>query len=177
MTDHLTPEERSRNMSRIRSRDTGPEKAVRSLLHGLGFRFRLHRSDLPGTPDIVLPKYRTIVFVHGCFWHQHPGCRYATMPSTRRKWWAEKFLKNRKRDATVREELRKKGWNVLVVWQCELREPRKLRERLIREIRGTRARYSVGRGVQTLQAAEKAEADATYQVNRSVSTRKEKPSG
>jgi len=118
--DKLSPEHRSWNMRRIRSGNTKPEIAVRSLLHRLGFRFRLHRNDLPGKPDIVLPRYKAVVFVHGCFWHRHSGCKCATTPSTRPSFWKKKFRGNVQRDKRVCSELRKSGWNVIIVWQCEL---------------------------------------------------------
>jgi len=117
--DGLTPEKRSWNMSRIRGVDTKPELLVRSLLHRMGYRFRLHRRDLPGRPDIVLPKYRAVVFVHGCFWHRHRGCRYAYVPKSRKDFWKRKFARNVERDREVRHLLRKAGWKILVVWECE----------------------------------------------------------
>src|SRR5438552_16106730 len=116
--DRLTPEHRSWNMSRIRGRDTLPEKRVRSLLHRMGFRFSLRRKDLPGKPDIVLPARRAVVFVHGCFWHQHPGCANATMPSTRHTFWQQKLHGNVARDQRNEEALRSQGWQVLTVWEC-----------------------------------------------------------
>ena len=121
---------RSRNMAAIRGRNTSPERRVRSLLHGLGYRFRLHRRDLPGSPDIVLPKYRTVVFVHGCFWHRHPGCRYTTTPKTRADFWARKFEQNIERDERQQLQLREMGWSVMVIWECELRDLPSLTERL-----------------------------------------------
>jgi DNA mismatch endonuclease (patch repair protein) len=117
-------------MAAIRGRDTTPELKVRRLLHRLGYRFRLHRRDLPGSPDIVLPRYRTVVFVHGCFWHRHTGCRYATIPRTRSDFWLEKFRQNVERDARQQAELRAAGWSVLVVWECELRQIGELSARL-----------------------------------------------
>lgn len=129
--DRLTPERRSWLMSRIGSRDTGPELAVRSLLHRLGFRFRLHRRDLPGTPDIVLPGRHAVVFVHGCFWHGHT-CKRAGMPKSRNTYWAEKIEANRRRDANKRRMLRSRGWRVLTVWECELKNPDRLSARLLR---------------------------------------------
>ncbi len=132
--DDLTPEKRSWNMSRIRGRDTKPELLVRSLLHRLGYRFRLHCRDLPGTPDIVLPKYRTVIFVHGCFWHRHPGCRYAYTPKSRVEFWKDKFTANVDRDARTRRALEQAGWQVLIVWECELRDMAGLSDRLMSEI-------------------------------------------
>ena len=126
----MTTAHRSWNMSRIRSRNTGPEKAVRSLLHRMGYRFRLHRRDLPGVPDIVLPKYHAVVLVHGCFWHRHPGCKYAYTPKTRVDFWQAKFAANVRRDAEVQALLSDLGWAVLIVWECELRDRARLSDRL-----------------------------------------------
>lgn len=106
-------------MSRIRSKDTGPEKKVRSLLHQMGYRFRIHVKSLPGQPDIVLPKYKKIIFVHGCFWHLHKGCRDGTIPKTQHKKWKTKLEQNVERDKTHTKQLRGKGWKVIVVWECE----------------------------------------------------------
>lgn len=121
MADSITSERRSWNMSRIRGRDTGPELRLRSLLHRAGFRFRLHAKKLPGRPDIILPRYRTAIFVHGCFWHRHAGCRNATTPSTRAEFWQEKFDGNVRRDARNRIDLEAAGWIVMTVWECELK--------------------------------------------------------
>ena len=107
-------------MSRIHSRDTRPELLVRSMLHRAGYRFSLRRKDLPGRPDIVLPKYRTVIFVNGCFWHQHKGCKEASRPKTRRKFWADKLDGNVRRDQRNYRALRKLGWRVVMVWECEL---------------------------------------------------------
>jgi DNA mismatch endonuclease (patch repair protein) len=126
MADHLSPERRSWNMSRIRSRDTIPELKVRSILHRSGYRYRLHVTDLPGKPDIVLPRYRTVLFVNGCFWHRHPSCRYATIPSTNTSYWRQKFARTVSRDADTHAQLRKEGWEVSVIWECETREPHSL---------------------------------------------------
>lgn len=117
-------------MSRIRSRNTSPELKVRSLLHSLGYRFRLHSKALPGRPDIVLRKYRAVIFVHGCFWHRHPGCRYATTPKSNTAFWMEKFQRNVERDTRVREEIETLGWTVLTVWECEIKDLERLAERL-----------------------------------------------
>jgi DNA mismatch endonuclease (patch repair protein) len=117
--DRIPPERRSWNMSRIRGRDTRPEVTVRSVLHRLGFRFRLHRRDLPGRPDIVLARHRTVVLVHGCFWHRHPRCRFAYSPKTNVHFWNQKFMANVRRDRWDRRRLRGLGWRVVVVWECQ----------------------------------------------------------
>ena len=107
-------------MSRIRSKDTSPEKKVRSLLHQMGYRFRLHVKRLPGQPDIVLPKYKKVVFVHGCFWHLHKGCRDGTIPKTQHEKWKTKLERNVERDKVHMRQLRKRGWKAIVVWECEV---------------------------------------------------------
>ena len=140
MVDPLSPEHRSWNMSRITGKDTKPERVVRSLLHRLGFRFRLHRKDLPGRPDIVLPKYKTVVLVHGCFWHRHAGCKYAYTPKSRTDFWRKKFERNVARDISSTRKLRDLGWSVLVVWECEVRDLDALAQRLEGEIRGPQRR-------------------------------------
>lgn len=119
--DTLTPEERSERMSRIRSKDTKPEMRVRGLLHRMGYRYRLHRSDLPGVPDLVFPARRKVVFVHGCFWHAHESCRTANRPKTRRSFWDQKFARNKARDAKHVQELEEAGWDVLTLWECEVK--------------------------------------------------------
>ncbi len=118
--DRFTLEKRSWNMSRIKSKDTIPERIVRSFLHRNGFRFRLHVKDLSGKPDIVLPKYKTVIEVRGCYWHRHEGCKDATMPSTNTEFWQKKFAENVARDKRTEQELKKLGWNVIVVWECEI---------------------------------------------------------
>lgn len=128
--DRITSEHRSWNMSRIPGRDTIPERRVRSLLHRLGFRFSLRRKDLPGKPDIVLPARSAVVFVHGCFWHQHAGCRKATIPNTRHSFWEAKLNGNVKRDGRISEELRSLGWRVMTVWECELSDEARVARRL-----------------------------------------------
>lgn len=121
-SDIYTEEKRSEVMSRVRSGNTKPERIVRSVLHRLGYRFRLRRKDLPGKPDIVLPKHETVVFVHGCFWHQHPGCKKATIPKQNRAFWESKLARNVERDKEVREELTDLGWNVVTIWECETKK-------------------------------------------------------
>lgn len=108
-------------MSRVKGRDTLPELRVRKAAHAMGLRFRLHRKDLPGCPDLIFPKRRVALFVHGCFWHRHPGCRKASTPKTRVEFWADKFKANVLRDARVSAELEKRGWKVAVIWECETR--------------------------------------------------------
>ncbi|MBO5368150.1 DNA mismatch endonuclease Vsr [Methanocorpusculum sp.] len=120
MTDSLTPEHRSWNMSRIRGKDTKIEVLVRSYLFSKGFRFRKNDKRYPGKPDIVLPKYKTVIFVNGCFWHMHPGCKQATIPKTRTEFWVEKLNRNVENDRKNQQALRDAGWNVIVVWECEL---------------------------------------------------------
>ncbi|TGX53181.1 DNA mismatch endonuclease Vsr [Sphingomonas gei] len=126
MVDTLTPAQRSERMSRIRSNNTKPEVALRKALHRLGFRFRLQGRRLVGKPDIVLPKHRTVIFVHGCFWHRHAGCKIATMPKSNTEFWAAKFRRNVARDASVIEQLQSAGWYVFVAWECDLGSPAKV---------------------------------------------------
>ncbi|MDR0576990.1 MAG: DNA mismatch endonuclease Vsr [Candidatus Accumulibacter sp.] len=120
MVDTLTPAERSYRMSLVRSTDTKPEFAVRRLIHGMGYRYRIHRHDLPGTPDIVFPARRLVIFVHGCFWHRHDGCSLARMPKSKLEFWRKKLEGNRERDIRKIGKLESMGWRVLVVWECEL---------------------------------------------------------
>ena len=119
--DVFSEEQRSYVMRSVRSKDTKPERIVRSFLHRNGFRFRLHAKNLPGKPDLVLPRYRAVVFVNGCFWHRHKGCKRATTPKTREDFWADKFRKNVARDKRNYRELRKMGWEAIIIWECELR--------------------------------------------------------
>lgn len=128
--DHLDPERRGENMRRVRGKDTRPELTVRRALHALGRRFRLHRKDLPGKPDIVLAKDRLAIFVHGCFWHRHESCPRASMPSTRREFWESKFARTVERDAEQTAALRAAGWRPEVIWECETRDAERLGERL-----------------------------------------------
>jgi DNA mismatch endonuclease (patch repair protein) len=131
VTDVFSKAKRSEVMSRIRSRDTGPERAIRSMLHKAGFRFRLHGAALPGKPDIVLPRFRTVILVHGCFWHRHEGCRFAYVPKSRTEFWLEKFAANVARDRRTNSALRKEGWKVITVWECELSNAEHLSARLV----------------------------------------------
>lgn len=133
MTDHLTTEKRSWNMRQVRNKNTAPEILTRSLMHAMGLRFRLHRKNLPGCPDIVLAKYRTVVFVHGCYWHRHPGCKYASTPKTNTAFWLSKFTQNSNRDTENSRKLKSLGWNVLIIWQCETKDIEKLKKRLAAE--------------------------------------------
>ena len=121
MSDKLTPEKRSWNMSRIKGKDTKIEVEVRKYLFSKGYRFRKNDKRYPGKPDIVLPKYHVAIFVHGCFWHRHEGCKDATTPKTRTEFWLEKFDKNVKKDQIKQEKLRELGWKVIVIWECELK--------------------------------------------------------
>jgi DNA mismatch endonuclease (patch repair protein) len=121
MTDVHDRKTRSFNMSRIRSKDTKPEILVRKFLFGKGFRYKLHYKSLPGKPDLVFPKYKTVVFIHGCFWHGHEGCKYFVIPKTRRKWWIEKINRNKQLDVEHIRELRQMGWEVLTIFECRLR--------------------------------------------------------
>lgn len=130
MTDVLTAEQRHRCMSRIRGKDTAPEKCVRRMIHGMGFRYRLHAAGLPGKPDLVLPRLRKVVFVHGCFWHMH-RCRLGRVrPATNAGFWKAKREGNRQRDTRTRRALRRAGWQVLTVWECELRDVDRLARKL-----------------------------------------------
>ncbi|HWN43038.1 MAG TPA: very short patch repair endonuclease [Thermoanaerobaculia bacterium] len=122
MADTVSPEVRSRMMSRIRSKDTSPEVAVRSFLHRQGLRFRKNDKRLPGRPDAVFPKYRTVLFVHGCFWHQHPGCREGRIPGSNRDYWEPKLRRTVERDSEHRCALEKRGWRVITSWECEIAE-------------------------------------------------------
>lgn len=134
--DIWPPEKRSAVMARIRGKDTKPELVVRSLLHRAGLRFSLRRKDLPGKPDIVLPKYNTVIFVHGCFWHRHKGCKVATMPKSRQDFWQAKFEANVARDKRNQRDLKKAGWNVIVLWECQVeRDPFTAVEKILKTIR------------------------------------------
>lgn len=129
--DHLTKEQRSLNMSKVKSKHTKPEMKVRKLLHSMGYRFRLHRKDLHGKPDIVLPKYKTVIFVHGCFWHRHSGCKRASTPKTNIEFWERKFLKNIENDKNAYQALSDLGWKVIVIWECEVSDMAALKEKIL----------------------------------------------
>ena len=130
--DTLTIAERSRRMAAIRGRDTKPEWAIRRLVHRLGYRYRLHRESLPGRPDLVFPGRRKAVFVHGCFWHRHPKCKYCRMPKSRLEFWKPKLDGNRRRDLRKQRELSKQGWSYLVIWECQVSDANALERRLRR---------------------------------------------
>ncbi len=132
MMDKISKERRSSNMRAVRSRNTRPEIRVRQIAHGLGYRFRLHRRELPGKPDIAFPVRQKAVFVHGCFWHQHKGCRRATVPQSNPGFWRTKFARNVARDAEQLAAIRKRGWRALVVWECEIKDEKRLTARLRR---------------------------------------------
>ena len=136
MSDVHSAEVRSYNMSRIWSKDTKPEMTVRKILFANGFRFRLHRTDLPGKPDVVLPKYKTVVFVHGCFWHGHEGCRYFVVPKSRTEWWLNKINRNKELDQINAVKLQEMGWRVIEIFECQLRkgELEKTAKWLIKEL-------------------------------------------
>lgn len=130
--DTLTPAERSERMSRIRGKDTKPEMAVRRLVHGMGYRYRLHRRDLPGIPDLVFPARKKVIFIHGCFWHRHPdpACKLARLPKSRLEFWKPKLEANRRRDLEKQARLRALGWDILVVWECEIGHKEQLENKI-----------------------------------------------
>ena len=136
--DTLSREKRSWNMSRIRSQDTIPEKTVRSALRRLRYRIQLHARTLPGRPDVVLPRRKTVVFVHGCFWHRHPHCQFAYTPKTHRSFWQRKFAENKDRDTRVRRQLRKFGWKIITVWECQTGDTQSLTAKLKRLLTAAR---------------------------------------
>ena len=131
MVDILNPVERSALMARVRRENTKPEMVVRRLVHSFGYRYRLHRRNLPGKPDLAFISRRKVIFVHGCFWHGHAGCSLATIPKTRRAFWCAKFEANRTRDRRVRVDLKRAGWASLVVWECETRHPEGISDKLV----------------------------------------------
>ena len=134
MVNHLSYEKRSWNMRLIRSTDTKPEIIIRKLLHSLGYRFRLHKKSLPGKPDIVLKKYKTVIFVHGCFWHQHKKCKRSNIPKSNRAYWKPKLTKNIKRDEQHKLILKKLGWRTIVIWECETKDLEKFKKKLLKTL-------------------------------------------
>jgi DNA mismatch endonuclease (patch repair protein) len=172
MSDNRTPESRSALMSRIGGKDTAPEMTVRRLLHSLGYRFRLHRRDLPGTPDIVFPSRRKAIFVNGCFWHAH-GCRIGQPPKTRRRYWIPKLERNRARDLRNRTDLRSLGWRTLTLWQCQIRNPLTLVSRLTSFL-GPPGKFPIDKPTRKCQADVQTvleKLSATSHRNRSVRRR------
>lgn len=145
-------------MSRVKGKHTKPELIVRRAAHRLGLRFRLHRKDLPGHPDIVFPRYKVAMFVHGCFWHRHDGCRLASTPKTRTEFWSAKFERNVLRDTVARAALKNMGWRVETVWECETRSEMKVQDRLAAIFKPTPS-------LQSLQIADKLESDDGDIVN------------
>jgi DNA mismatch endonuclease (patch repair protein) len=131
LVDTISREYRSEIMSRVRAKDTKPEMVVRRMLHAAGYRYRLHDKDLPGKPDLVFPARRKVVFINGCFWHRHRGCAHARLPKSRTEFWTEKLERNRERDERNVEVLRELGWEVLTVWECEVRDPATLMPRVV----------------------------------------------
>ncbi|MCB0396821.1 MAG: DNA mismatch endonuclease Vsr [Flavobacteriales bacterium] len=125
MADVHEPGVRSYNMSRIRGKDTKPEMLVRRFLHTNGFRYRLHDKHLPGKPDIILKKYNTVIFIHGCFWHGHEGCRYFVVPKTRTQWWLDKINRNKAKDTESCTQLKRHGWRIITVWECDLKKDKR----------------------------------------------------
>ena len=119
-------------MAAIKSKNTKPEIAVRKMLHALGYRFRLYRKDLPGSPDIVLPKYKTVIFVHGCFWHRHENCKFASTPKTRKEFWENKFKENIERDLKTQNNLKSLGWKSEIIWECELKSIKEIKQKLLK---------------------------------------------
>lgn len=128
--DIVTSEQRSINMSRIKGKNTKPEMVVRSVCHEMGLRYRLHRKDLPGTPDLVFPKHRLCIFVHGCFWHRHPDCKYAYTPKSRLEFWLPKLAKNVERDLDAQQALLALGWRVVIIWECHTKNREFLRDEI-----------------------------------------------
>lgn len=136
MVDQVSSERRSVNMAKIKDKNTGPEMRTRKAAHALGFRFRLHRKDLPGKPDLVFPKHKVALFVHGCFWHQHEDCRRASTPKSRTEYWTKKLARNVERDRQNRPALLALGWNPVVIWECETHDPVELARILEERVRG-----------------------------------------
>lgn len=127
MADVHTPQQRSYNMQQIKGKDTKPEMLVRRFLHANGYRYKLHDKKLPGKPDIVLPKFHTVIFVHGCFWHGHANCRYFVVPKTSTQWWTDKINRNKANDEKAVKALRKEGWKVIIIWSCNIKSSKSAR--------------------------------------------------
>ena len=142
--DKLSPAARSRVMSAVHGKNTVSELTVRRMLHALGFRYRLHRKDLPGKPDIVLPRYLTCIFVHGCFWHQHSGCKRASQPSSNIDFWSQKLRRNTERDKQNYEKLDVLGWNICVIWECETKDLQVLKQRLVQYFKSVDQEFYLG---------------------------------
>ena len=136
--DTLTRQERSERMSRIRSKGMKPEIRVRKLIHGMGFRFRLHASNLPGRPDLTFPRRKKVIFVHGCFWHRHNRCKLARLPKSRQEFWFPKLQSNKARDKKIQAKLRHLGWRVLVIWECWLAEPKSVESKILEFLEGAK---------------------------------------
>lgn len=128
MADNLTQEQRKLTMQRVRSKDTSPEMRVRRMVHRLGFRYRLHKKDLPGKPDLVFSRVKKVIFVNGCFWHSHPGCKAAKTPKSNSDYWKPKLARNKKRDQDNYQKLRDAGWSVLVIWECQTKDEQGMRK-------------------------------------------------
>lgn len=135
MVDHLTKDARSKNMAAIKSKNTSPELIVRKILFSEGYRYRIHDSKLPGKPDIVLKKYKTVIFVHGCFWHSHANCKRANMPKTNLDYWSNKISKNVDRDKEHYEELKEGEWKILIIWECQTKDREQVRKLLSKVLR------------------------------------------
>ena len=144
VADTLSPNERSKRMSLIRGKDSSPELKLRRLVHGMGFRYRLHVKDLPGKPDLVFPSRRAVIFMHGCFWHRHPGCKLARMPKSKSDFWRSKLEGNRERDLRNQEMLKKLGWHVLVIWECEMENIEKVSNKVREFLQGREGKHEIG---------------------------------
>ena len=158
MIDTLSPKRRSYVMNRITGKDTKPELIVRTLLHRAGYRFKVNDKTLPGRPDIVLPKYGTVIFVHGCFWHRHKNCKQASDPKTNRTFWREKFANNQRKDTRAKRQLNARGWRYLTIWECQvIKNPQAVLSRIINKLENTRnTRYELpDERREILKAAEK----------------------
>jgi len=129
--DHVSPEKRSEIMALVRSKDTRPEMVIRKLVHSLGYRYRLHCTDLPGKPDLVFRSKKKVIFIHGCFWHGHKGCSKARLPNSRGDFWRAKREKNLRRDARVKRALNQKGWSYMVIWQCQIKDLKKVSRKIL----------------------------------------------